>query len=148
MEVHARLADFRADPRLPVLLWMRLVVRDKIVDAHRAHLGAKIRDVRQEVPLGARKAAGVDEFTLALVDTGTSPSEAAVRAELIVKTLSALERLDAVDREVVYLRHFESMDSRATAAALGMTEAAVAKRYVRSLAKIRERVGADVGTRP
>src|SRR5262245_1232319 len=47
----ARLPDYLADPRLPLFLWLRLVVGDRLAKAHRDHLGAEVRDAGREVSL-------------------------------------------------------------------------------------------------
>jgi RNA polymerase sigma-70 factor, ECF subfamily len=67
----------------------------------------------------------------------TSPSDAAVRAELILQVQEAINSLDPLDREVVALRHFELLTRVETAEVLGITEEAGAKRYIRALKKLK-----------
>ena len=50
----------------------------------------------------------------------------------------ALNGMDAIDREVLALRHFEQLDRAETAAVLGIKEAAVSKRYVRALKRLKD----------
>jgi RNA polymerase sigma-70 factor (ECF subfamily) len=66
----------------------------------------------------------------------TSPTQAAIRAEQILRVQEAINSLDPLDREVVALRHFEQLSRAETAQALGITEEAGAKRYVRALKKL------------
>ena len=43
-----------------------------------------------------------------------------------------------IDREVIALRHFEELTSGEAAQVLGIGEAAVSKRYLRALERLRE----------
>jgi RNA polymerase sigma-70 factor (ECF subfamily) len=67
----------------------------------------------------------------------TSPSHAAVRAELVLQVQDALNALDPLDREVVALRHFEQLSRAETAQVLGISEEAGAKRYIRALMRLK-----------
>jgi len=53
LTVRAKLPLYVAEPRLPFYLWLRLEVGQKLVDVHRFHLGAQMRDAGQEVSLHA-----------------------------------------------------------------------------------------------
>ena len=57
----------------------------------------------------------------------------------------ALEQLDAIDREVLVLRHFEQMSNHEAAAALAIKPAAASKRYVRAVERLKSVLGADPG---
>jgi RNA polymerase sigma-70 factor (ECF subfamily) len=46
--------------------------------------------------------------------------------------------MDALDREVLALRHFEQLSPAETARVLGIKEKAAAMRYVRALRRLRE----------
>lgn len=65
------------------------------------------------------------------------PSSETVRlAERVLPVQEAIYSLDALDREVVALRHFEQLSRAETAQVLGITEEAGAKRYIRALKKL------------
>jgi RNA polymerase sigma-70 factor (ECF subfamily) len=68
-----------------------------------------MRDVGQEVSLfhGAMPQASSASLAAHLLGRLTSPSQAAVRAEMQLKLQEALNGMDALDREVLTLRHFE-----------------------------------------
>src|SRR5213080_4760701 len=51
LAVRGKFPQYSADPRVPFFLWLRLEVGQKLVDVHRFHLGAKMRDAGQEVSL-------------------------------------------------------------------------------------------------
>ncbi len=75
----------------------------------------------------------------------TSPSEAAVRAEMVLRVQEALNALDPLDREMVALRHFEQLSRAETAQILGITEEAGAKRYIRALVAAQGDPGDEAG---
>src|SRR6516225_3901707 len=51
VEVVARLDEYLAEPRLPLFLWLRLVVGERLLKIHRHHLGTQMRDAGLEVSL-------------------------------------------------------------------------------------------------
>src|SRR5262249_14171796 len=51
VEVPARLQEYLRDPKLPLFLWLRLVVGERLVRLHRHHLGTQMRDAGREVSL-------------------------------------------------------------------------------------------------
>ncbi len=51
LEVATRLEEYLRDPRMPVFLWMRLIVGDRLATLHRQHLGTQMRDAGREVSL-------------------------------------------------------------------------------------------------
>jgi RNA polymerase sigma-70 factor (ECF subfamily) len=119
---------------------MRLVVGERLIDLHRHNLGTQMRDPRREVSLyhGALPEASSAALAAQLLGMQTSPSEAAVRAERMMRVQDALNRLDALDREIISLRHFEQLTRAEAAQVLGIAEAAAAKRHVRALARLKQ----------
>ena len=140
LEVAQRLPEYLREPRLPLFLWLRLVVGERLIRVHRHHLGAQMRDAGREVSLyrGALPAASSAALAAQLLGKHTSPSEAALRAERILRVQEALNALDPVDREILSLRHFEELSRAEAARELGIEESAAAKRYVRALKRLRE----------
>src|SRR6516165_8751363 len=51
VEVVQRLDEYLRDPKLPLFLWLRLVVGERLLKLHRHHLGAQMRDAGREVSL-------------------------------------------------------------------------------------------------
>jgi RNA polymerase sigma-70 factor (ECF subfamily) len=136
----AEFPAYLADPRLPLFLWLRLVVGDRLAKAHRDHLGAQARDAAREVSLyrGPMPAASSAALAAHLLGRETSPTQAAVRAERLLRLQAALNALDPVDREVLSLRHFEELTHAEAAGVLEIGEAAAAKRYVRALKRLKD----------
>lgn len=140
LEVAQRLEEYLRDPNLPVFLWLRLVVGQRLAKLHRQHIGTKQRDAGREVSIfrDALPAATSAALAAHLLGRQTSPTQAAVRAERMLRVQEAINALDPIDREVLSLRHFEHLDRRETAQVLGIEEAAAAKRYIRALKRLKD----------
>jgi len=139
LEVAQRWEEYLRDPRLPLFLWLRLVVGERLTTLHRQHFGTRMRDARREVSLYRDPLPTASSAALAaqLLGKNTSPTQAAVRAERMLRLQEALNTLDPIDREVLSLRHFEQLTRTETAQALGIEEAAAAKRYIRALKRLK-----------
>src|SRR5437868_5312910 len=48
LAVRGKFPQYSAEPRLPFFLWLRLEVGQKLLDAHRFHLGTQMRDAGQD----------------------------------------------------------------------------------------------------
>jgi RNA polymerase sigma-70 factor, ECF subfamily len=139
LEVCKKLADYLRAPSLPFFLWLRALTGQKLALAHRQHLGVQARAAGREVSLyrGALPEASSTALAAQLLGKLTSPSQAAMKAELKIRVQEALNSMDAVDREVLTLRHFEHLSNAETALVLGIKESAACNRYVRALERLR-----------
>ncbi|HEY3391594.1 MAG TPA: sigma-70 family RNA polymerase sigma factor [Lacipirellulaceae bacterium] len=138
-----RRPEFFGQSAQPLFLWLRWMVGNTLLELHRHHLGAKMRDARREVSSGRCSDANDSHATrtalVAQLTAGvTGPATAAGRAELLARLNEALDRMDATDREVLALRHYEQLTSAEAAQVLGIQERAAAKRYTRALERLRE----------
>jgi RNA polymerase sigma-70 factor (ECF subfamily) len=146
-------AYFR-DPSVPLFLWLRGVVNNKLLELHRHHLGTRMRDIGRELPLDAPRRPFDTTGALCAHLTGhlTSPSAAAVRVEIKIRLTEALASMEPTDREVLALRHFEQLTNAEAADVLGIQERAAAKRYLRALERLKrilaEIPGGLTGLRP
>jgi RNA polymerase sigma-70 factor (ECF subfamily) len=140
LDAARRFAEYAANPTMPFFLWLRLLTGQRLLMVHRQHLGAKMRDAEQEVSLyrGALPQASSVSLAAQLLGRMTSPSLAAVRAEMQLKLQEALNGMDPIDREVLVLRHFEELSNGETAAVLGLQKAAASNRYVRALKRLKD----------
>jgi RNA polymerase sigma-70 factor (ECF subfamily) len=147
VEVVERLQEYLRDPKMPLFLWLRLVVGERLVRLHRNHLGTQMRDAGREISLYREALPPASSAALAaqLLGKQTSPSQAAVRAECILRVQEALNTLDPVDREIVSLRHFEELTAAESAQVLGIEESAAAKRYFRALKRLKQVLAAMPG---
>jgi RNA polymerase sigma-70 factor (ECF subfamily) len=139
LDVARRFPEFVAAPAVPFYVWLRALTGQRLIDLHRQHLGAKMRDAGQEVSLyrGALPQASSASLAQQLLAGWTSPTQAAVRAEMQLKLQEALNSMDAMDREVVVLRHFEELNNIETAAVLGIEPSAASKRYLRAIRRLK-----------
>ncbi len=139
VEVARRLDDYLREPKLPLFLWLRLVVGERLTALHRHHLGTHMRDAGREVSLyrDALPQASSAALAAQLLGKHTSPTQAAVRAERMLRLQEAINVLDPIDREILALRHFEQLSRAEAAQALGIEESAAAKRYVRALKRLK-----------
>ena len=138
-----RRAEFVQEPGRPLFLWLRWMVGNTLLELHRHHLDAQMRDPRREESFGGgaggdASVATCDALAAQLTCGVTGPATAARRGELHARLNDALSRMDAMDREVLALRHYEQLTSAETAQVLGIQERAAAKRYGRALERLRE----------
>lgn len=148
MEATQRLDEYEGNAeKLPPFLWLRLITAQRLMLVHRQHLGVQARDPRREISLfrGAFPEATSAALAAQLIGEQTSPSQAAVRAEIKVQLQEALNRLEAIDREVLALRHTEQLSNLEVSVILETTESAASKRYIRALRRLKEIVAKTPG---
>ncbi len=140
VEVSKRLDEIRDQKDMPLFLWLRLLVGERLIILHRRHFGAQMRDVRRQVSLyhHALPEASTAALAAHLLGHFTTPTQAAIRAERAIRLQEALNTIDPTDREVLTLRHFEQLTRAETAQVLGIEESAAGKRYVRALKRLKE----------
>jgi RNA polymerase sigma-70 factor (ECF subfamily) len=143
LEIAGRLEEYLQNPALPLFLWMRLVVGERLLKVHRHHLGTQMRDASREVSLyrEALPAASSAALAAQLLGKHTSPTQAVLRAERMLRLQEAINTLDPIDREVLSLRHFEELTRQEAAQVLGIAEGAAAKRYIRALKRLKNVLG-------
>lgn len=139
LDVARRFSEYVAAPAVPFYVWLRALTGQRLIDLHRQHLGAKMRDAGQEVSLyrGALPQASSASLAQQLLAGLTSPTQAVIRAEMQLQLQEALNGMDAMDREVVVLRHFEELNNIETAAVLGIEPSAASKRYLRAIRRLK-----------
>jgi len=143
LEASSRLAEYLANPTMPFRLWVRFIATQRLHAIYREHLGAQKRDVRREVPIdgGDYRAWATSEALAAqLVGAFSTPSETVARSELRARLRETLESLDAIDREVIALRHFEQLGNQEIAQILALDESAASKRYLRAMRRLSDRL--------
>lgn len=138
LEAAHDLEAYLQDPKVPPFLWLRLHVGWSLANLHRHHLGARKRSAGMEVSLYRAALPEASSAALAsmLLGRDTSPTQAARRAERLLRVQEAMNSLEPIDREALALRHFEQLGRAEAAQVLGISEAAAAKRYVRALKRL------------
>jgi RNA polymerase sigma-70 factor (ECF subfamily) len=135
-----RIGDYAKNPEMPFYLWLRHITGQKLIDVHRRHLGAQKRDAAMEISLyrGSMPMATSASLAVQLLGGLTSPSRAAVRAEMQVRVQEALNGLSDDDREVLALRHFEQLTNAEVAEVLGIEKSTASTRYLRALKRMKD----------
>lgn len=140
LEASLRYDEYRRASSMPPFLWLRFIVGQRLMLLHRKHLGVKARDAGRDVSLyrGALPEASSQSLAAQLLGRNTSPSNAAMRAELQMRLQEVLNGMDEIDREVLVLRHFEQLSNVEAAQVLGIQERAASNRYIRALGRLKE----------
>jgi len=140
LDAAKRLRHFEDHGASSVFLWLRVIVGQTLVDVHRRHFGARMRSVHREVPMHDLYNPQATSVSIAskLLGRLTSPSHAAMRAELSDQLEAALADMDPIDQEVLALRHFEELTNSEVAEVLGIQQKAASIRYVRALRRLRQ----------
>jgi RNA polymerase sigma-70 factor (ECF subfamily) len=117
------------DPARDPRPWLRTITANHCRD-HWRSFGAKV----------TRHATPVDESDegMQLPDGGPAPDSGTLAAEQAALVQRALDQLAPPDREVVVLRDYEGLDHGTIAEMLGVSGAAVRKRYSRALSRLGE----------
>lgn len=149
LDAVARIDSYRDQIDPSGFLWLRLVLGQTLVDLHRKHLGAQMRDAQMEVPMSRLAGPHMNSDSLSFHLTGglTSPSGAAQRAESQRILREKLDELDEIDREVLILRHLEGLSNLEAAGVLQIQPSAASNRYVRALTRLKGLIaaGTDLG---
>jgi RNA polymerase sigma-70 factor (ECF subfamily) len=138
------LDEFIRDPSVPLCMWLRYLVGQRVQEQHRRHLDSPSRYVGREISIYRGAMPGASTGALARWPLGklTSPSGAAMRAERKIRLQEALNRMD---REILPLRQYEQMTNGNAAAALGLEKSTASKRYTRALERLEEILAALPG---
>lgn len=135
-----RLSHYADGPASSPFIWLRMIVNQTIIDLHRRHLGARMRDAGREISLDGAPYAQATSASVVIQLAGafTTPSGAAARADVLALVQAAIEQMDPIDREVLALRHFEELTNSEVAETLGIEQKAASIRYIRALRRLKE----------
>jgi len=143
-EVSSRLDEYLENPQVPFYVWIRFITAQRLLKLQHFHSDAPERAVGHEAPAmpAATSVALVDH----LVGAGLTPSLVLAEDVFRNRLEKVLDEMNALDREVLVLRHFEEMSNAATAQALDIDTGAASERYIRALEQLTgvlERAGVD-----
>jgi len=135
-----RVKAFLDEPGLSCFVWLRLIVSQTMIDVHRRHLGAQMRSAERDVSIQGGRFSQATSVSLSyhLLAHLTSPSHVAMRQEMSKQLEEALDGMNAIDREVLALRHFEELTNSEVAEVLGIQQKAASIRYVRAIARLKD----------
>jgi RNA polymerase sigma-70 factor (ECF subfamily) len=142
LEAHRQIRNFRGSTEGELLAWLRQILAGQVALLIRRYLGTKGRDVKLERELAQQ----IDQSSHAmdgafLAAAQSTPSQQAARREQAVLLAEALAKLPEDYREVIVLRHIESLTFATVAARMNRSEDSVQKLWVRALASLRGILG-------
>jgi RNA polymerase sigma-70 factor (ECF subfamily) len=138
LEASQKLPGYLKERPVSFYPWLRQIAWQHLVQLRRHHLLAGKRSVLREERWDlALPDESVVELANRLVSSGTSPSQRMIRNELRGRVRAALEAMSPNDRQVLILRHLEQLSTAEAAQVIGITEAALMKRHLRAVQRIR-----------
>jgi RNA polymerase sigma-70 factor (ECF subfamily) len=114
--------------------WLYRLAMDSLIDVWRHH-HRDGRDPRREIAWPDRSSA---QQALRLIDSATTPSEAFAREELRQRVQNVLSQLKPIDREVLWMRHYDQLSFADLSMLLKISENTAIKRYARALQRLQE----------
>ena len=147
IEAARRLSDYQRNPPMGFFLWLRALTAERLLNAHRAHLGTQKRDVSRDVSLYRRAMPAAHSVSLArqLMGDFTSPTQAIQRAETQLLVQEVLNRMNPIDREILVLKYFEQLSTSEVASELGIKRSTAGKRYIAALKRLKQELSAIPG---
>ena len=139
----SRLSHFIESENVSPIVWLRSIVLQTLIDLHRRHLAAQMRDATLDVSLNQSHGGQHTSVCLAEFLSGgmTSPSNAAIRAENERRMQAALSGMSDSDQEIIALRHLELLSNAEASEVLGIQPKNASIRYVRAMKRLKEAVG-------
>ncbi len=128
LDADRRLAKFLRKPTVPLLVWLRQIAAERVIDTHRWHLGSQCRTVIRE-HRDSQPSSGSPPGFIELIAQGlTSPIAEMMREEEIERVRAAVDGLPERYREVLVMRHFDQMEPDEIAQLAGISTGAVRAR--------------------
>src|SRR5262245_57691564 len=133
LKAYRAFAQFRGTSERELLGWLRQVLATTLVDLVKRYYKTQRRDVRLERELDGELDRSSRLLNHAFVSRQSTPSEQASRREQGVALAEALERLPNDYREVIVLRHLESLTFPQVALRMERSVDSVEKLWSRAL---------------
>ena len=131
------LSGYLENPTLSPFLWLRQITGRELAKIHGEHLGKFESDEGVSLHRGALPGANSISLAAHLLGTMSSSSADAVKVETRMHVQEALNAMDATDREILALKHFERLDMDEIARVLSLSKGDVGKRYLRAIKRLR-----------
>ena len=141
LEIHRQFPRFRGTTEAEFTAWLRRILAGQLALTLRRYLGTRGRDVNLERELGAQLDQSSQAMDGGFVASTSTPSQHVSRREQAVLLADALDKLPPDYREVIILRHLESLPFAEVAARMARSEDSVQKLWVRALASLRRSMG-------
>jgi RNA polymerase sigma-70 factor, ECF subfamily len=146
-EFCGRIGEYLQKPALPFFLWLRQLAGERLQALCQQYVGEGQTAARQEISLHGGALPEVNSVALAaqLLGQVTSATQAAQRADMQLRLQDALNSMDAADREILILCHFEDLSNAEAALVLELEPAEAGRRYIRAVKRLREILGSIPG---
>jgi RNA polymerase sigma-70 factor (ECF subfamily) len=139
LDAHRQFSRFRGATEAELVAWLRRILAGQLSLMLRRALGPRERQGVSPRELEVRLDQSSQAMDRAL--TLSTPSQHAVRREQAVLLAEALGKLSHEYREVIILRHLESLTFAQVAQRMNRSEDSVQKLWVRALASLRGKLG-------
>lgn len=138
IDLASKLKNFQSRGDMPFFLWLRLVTGERLLNIHRRHLDAEKRDVRREISIHQHRIPEASSVSIAghLIGKNSSVGKRVMRSEMQKSLQQILNSMDAIDREIIVLRHFEELSNWEVAQVLEISKTAASNRYIRAIARL------------
>lgn len=122
-----------------MIVWIRVILKQTLVNVHRRHFSSKKRDASREV-IRSRGSQENELPTMAEICVGrtSTPSQVVMQKESCSQLESVLNQLRPNDRMILQLRHFDELSNKESAEKLGLSEKAASIRYVRAIERLKK----------
>jgi RNA polymerase sigma-70 factor (ECF subfamily) len=137
LKAHRSFEQFRGETEAELVAWLRTILAHNLATLVRHYCGVQGRDIDLERSLADEVERSSQAWNMGLAAKQSSPSHGAARREEAVLLADALQKLPDDYREVIVLRHLESLPFAEVASRLGRTLNSVEKLWVRALARLR-----------
>ncbi|MEO1523965.1 MAG: sigma-70 family RNA polymerase sigma factor [Planctomycetota bacterium] len=144
IDLKTKLPSFVArDSPMSPFVWIRLVVKERVLLTHRRHLFVAGRDARREANLAQESTASSSSSNAlhhCLVSRMSTIGGRLIREEMSTALLKAIESLNDPDREIITMRIFEELTNAETAEILELSENGASSRFVRAMTRLKRAV--------
>lgn len=137
LEAHRSLSRFRGQTEPELVAWLREILSLRLAMQMRHYFGTQRRDVDREQEWAMELEQSSLMLNRAFVASGTSPSQGASRREQAVVLADALAQLSEPHRQVLMMRHLESLSFPEIAQRMERSVDAVEKLWARALIQLR-----------
>jgi RNA polymerase sigma-70 factor (ECF subfamily) len=149
-QVCRRIGEYTSGQALPFFLWLRQVAGQCLIALEEKHLGDRAGTAAPEISLYRGALPEVNSVALAaqLLGQVTVATQAAARADMQIRLQDALNSMDALDREILTLCHFEDLKNAEAGLVLGLDAAETSSRYIRAIKRLKEILSSIPGFTP
>lgn len=141
VQAHQSIGQFRGSSEGEFLAWLRTVLASRLNRLLEQHVGAEKRDIRRERNMHelanslGHSSVRLEEL---LVDRTPSPSSELQRSELLVAMSNLMAELSDDYRQVLLLRHIETLSFAEVAQRMGRTTGATRMLWFRAIDRLRQ----------